>query len=180
MQTAEQILEHYIKKANSYPFKVKLFDSYYATRPINKVVFELWYREATFVYQLQCSFEKFKWLIENKTTRLYRNYRWKPAKFSWSWNHEQRHRVCRKFVKRPHHKKKELSEEQITKREWRERKGFAKDKSKAYWRRGAGKYYKRFSNQMHRAYVKQQIINKNWDNLCNNDYKYFLDPWLWD
>lgn len=180
MQTAKDILEHYIKKANSYPFKVKLFDSYYDTRPINKVVFELWYREATFVYQLQCSFEDFKWLIENRTTRLFRNYRWKPIKFSWSWNHEQKHRVCRKFIKQPHHKKKVLTEEQNAKREWREKKQFSKDKAKAYYRRGPGHFYKKLSNDMYRNYEKQKINNGDWDDLCNNDYKYFLDPWLWD
>lgn len=83
------------------------------------------------------------------------------------------------YVRKEHHKKKVLSEHEVAKQNWRNEKQLRKDKAKAYWRRGAGEFYKRYSNQKHRAWQKQELKNHNYD-LHNNEYKYFCDPWLWD
>lgn len=97
----------------------------------------------------------------------YLGYRWRYYPFS---SH---------YVRQSHHKPKELNETQIAKNDYRLKKGIAKDKSKAYYRRGAGKFYKRYSNQKHRAWQKEKISNEDYD-FSDTDYKYFCDPWLWD
>lgn len=71
----------------------------------------------------------------------------------WLYN---RHRKVSHFVKQPHHCKKEISEEVLHKREWRKKKGFSKDQSKTKtWKRLAGVYYKKLSNNMHRSWGKR-------------------------
>ncbi len=84
------------------------------------------------------------------------------------------------YQKKPHHKKKELSDHAIAKKDWREKKNLKKDKAKAYWKRGAGKYYKKFSNKLHRQWERRMINNGKTEEMSQIDYKYFLDPWLWD
>lgn len=83
------------------------------------------------------------------------------------------------YVRQPHHKKKELSEHELARREWRDKKGIAKDNAKAYYRRGAGKYFKRLSNKLHRAWSKDNIKHHR-TSMSDTDYKLFLDPWMWD
>lgn len=177
MQTAEDILNYYISKARRYE-RLNFISEMYCYR-VHKLVLENWYREATFVYQLACTFEDFVWLINNKSIVLYRNYRWKPKKFSWSWNHEQRHRVCRKYKRQLHHKKKELSEHEIAKRDWRLKNKLRKDKANKHYHRGAKSFYKKLSNQMHRAWQKEKISKGDYE-FSDTDYKYFCDPWMWD
>lgn len=87
-----------------------------------------------------------------------------------------------KFRKKPHHKKKERSEKFIIQKEWRAKNKLIKDKSKwRHYRRGAGKYYKRYSQKLHRGWVRDNISHQNWDVLANQrKIKFFCDPWLWD
>lgn len=82
------------------------------------------------------------------------------------------------YRKQSYHCKKEISEETLHKNEWRKKKGFAKDQSKTKtWKRNAGKYYKQLSNQMHRAWIKNEMTHGR--EVCNNDYKWFIDKWMW-
>lgn len=181
MQTAQDILNFYINKAHAYPYRTTFNDgmTYINYEPSNVTIAD-WYKEARRVWLIECTFEEFKWMVLEKRTSLYwKYYRYKAKKFSWSWNYENRHRICRKYIKQPHHKKKVLSEEEIAKREYHERKGSNKDRRKTYWKRGAGKFYKQYSNQKHRAWQKDKISNGDYC-FSDTDYKYFCDPWLWD
>ena len=137
---------------------------------------EAWYQEAR-LYDLACTFEDFAWLIENETTSLYHKY------YSYRSRWDRRQPLNENDRGQPHStvgwgEKKVLSEEEIRKREWKKK--FRKDKAKTHWRRVAGKYYKRLSNKMHRSFEREMIHHERYDKLYEVDYKFFLDPWLWD
>jgi len=102
------------------------------------------------------------------------NYKKDTWSSRWRWTNGE----TSKYKRNLEHKKKELSEEEIQKREWKKK--FRKDKAKTYYRRGAGKYYKRLSNKMHRSFERKMIHYERYDKLHEVDYKFFLDPWLWD
>lgn len=78
--------------------------------------------------------------------------------------------------------KKTLSTERQAKKDWREHRCLDKDKSKHGWRRrrGCPKWIKRYSNKLHRQWEREKINREEWDDMCDMDYKFFLDPWLWD
>ena len=177
MQTAEDILNYYISKTRRYE-RLHFISAMYCYR-VHKLVLQNWYREARIVYQLACTFEDFTWLLENKSTVLYRNYRWKPKKFSWSWNYQQRHRVCRKYKRQPHHKKKELSEHEIAKRDWRLKNKLRKDKADKHYGREPKQFVKRLANRKHRSWQNQKIRNNDFD-FSDRDYRYACDMWFWD
>lgn len=145
------------------------------SRTVPKHLMEVWYRRAR-LYRLACTFEDFTWLIENETTSLYYKY------YSYQARKKKRKPLNendREPYLRPNYgPKKELSEDQIRKREWKEK--FRKDKAKTYWRRGAGKYWKRFSNKMHRQYQRQMICHEEYEDMSESDYKLYIDHWLWD
>lgn len=96
----------------------------------------------------------------------------------YNWRH--RHNMNSGYVKREHHKKKVLSDEQINKKEWREYKGFAKDQADIQKRRGAGRYFKRKANKKNRAWSRDLMSHDLHEEMCNNDYKIFIDRWAWD
>ena len=180
MLTIQDILQIYINKANSFPYRYKIGDNYWTSSNPKDITLSDWYKEARRVWLIPFTFEDFKWMVlQNKTSLNWKYYRYRPKKFSWSWNYENRNCVCRKYKKQPHHKPKELNETQIAKNDYRLKKGTAKDKSKAYYRRGAGKFYKQLSNQMHRAWQADKLSKADY-NFNNNDYKFFCDKWMWD
>lgn len=77
--------------------------------------------------------------------------------------------------------KKEISAKEQIRRDWRKKKGRDRDSKKVCWRRGAGKWYKNYSNRLHRSWEKQNISNSNWDDLVNDrKIKFFQDSWMWD
>lgn len=100
---------------------------------------------------------------------------------SWLSSYRTKHQKSSHYVKRKHHRVKQVNAHEIAKRNWRKEKGIDKDKQKNGWRRrGAGRYFKRLSNKMHRSWEKEQIFREEYDSMHNIDYKYFLDPWMWD
>ncbi len=63
----------------------------------------------------------------------------------WFNYYSNRHRESQHYVRQSHHQKKELSEKEIAKQDWRKSKGIDRDKKKNGWhRRGAGKHFKSF------------------------------------
>jgi hypothetical protein len=134
--------------------------------------------ECTQVYEIEISKDSFINYLKTEPNRWDNPWRIKKVSrrvYRWAYKNPE----ARGYIRLPHHKKKVLSEEEIAKREYRERKGISKDKAKAYYRRGAGKFYKRYSNQKHRAWQKEKISNGDYC-FSDTDYKYFCDPWLWD
>jgi hypothetical protein len=137
--------------------------------------------ELTQVYELEITKEWFESYIKEAPNRYHSPYRklktyYKYGNWKASWDSRNR---TTKFIRQPHHQKKVLSEKEIANREYHERKGSNKDRRKTYWKRGAGKFYKRYSNQKHRAWQKEKISNGDYC-FSDTDYKYFCDPWLWD
>ena len=87
----------------------------------------------------------------------------------------------RKFQKKPHHKKKILTEKEAAKRDWRKEKQFKRDKARPTWGANCSKrFHKRYAWKRHRMYSKQNLKRENYEILHLKDYKHFVNPWDWD
>jgi len=129
-------------------------------------------------------------------------YRWRytsgnPSKYKRNIDHKKKTLSEKEQVKRDWREKKKVRKDKS--------KTF-----KSWSNRSAGKYYKKLSNQMHRTKEREAIkklkfdlytkgwweervhndgptnsweynyaIN-DWDSFYIEDYKYYLDPWMWD
>lgn len=65
-------------------------------------------------------------------------------------------------------------------KDWRKRKGFAKDQAKSEDRRGCPKAIKRMCNKEYRSWVKSKIKQGKYSEIGTKCRKDFFDPWLWD
>lgn len=111
-----------------------------------------------------------------------------------------------KYQKKEHHKRKELSEHERVKREWRKKKKDPRDQHS--WRYGSGKYKRYSCKQGHKAErrdIKMALKERDWtkpikgiwysdeeekewdfilpdnawDDFIEKDRKNFIDPWDW-
>lgn len=128
------------------------------------------YLDGTKVYQvIDCSFAKFKEAL------LYGNELYKEAPRYWG----RPDRSGGKYVRRPHHQVKTLSETEQSRRQWRDHKGFERD----YRRRsrsmygGRKKVCKQIANSSHRAWEKECLVQERFDELTNFKNKLIFDPW---
>jgi len=138
---------------------------------VNDQIFSNYYWIANKIHKFPIHFIDFKnHILLQQTTYYY-------CRGRYVWNKPS------KYQKKIHHKKKEeLSDHKQAKKDWREKTKIKKDKSRTHrsWsNRGAGKWYKKYSNRMHRNWTKQKLYNQDWD-LNEREYKFFLDPWMWD
>lgn len=86
----------------------------------------------------------------------------------------------KKYQKKPHHKKKVLTEKEVAKRDWRKEKQLKRDKAKPTWgANGCKKFCKRYGWKRHRRYSKKQLNAGNYSQLHRKDYKHFVNPWDW-
>jgi len=100
---------------------------------------------------------------------------WKTSWYDWH-GVEHRERVSgTRNVSRP----KEISDAELQRREWRERKGFARDRAKERhrWRKT---WAKKISNHCHRVWERQQLHRADWDNMIGDYTRITHDPWMWD
>lgn len=134
--------------------------------------------ECTQVYEYDMTKEWFTSYLKEEPNRYQNPYRKQRRYKQYSWRYKNPYGTS--YVRQPHHEKKVISEHEQARRDWRLKKNVAKDNAKAYYRRGAGKYYKRLSNQMHRTWSKQNIQKHQTANMGDTDYKLFIDPWMWD
>lgn len=104
---------------------------------------------------------------------------WRKGRtYRWSW-YRNRHNKGQKYVRRPHHQKKELTEHEAAKREWRSKK---KDRDfkggKPYWKQ-VSPYFKVVNKKKHRAYEREMIAHERYDDLHAKSWKR-EDIWGWD
>jgi len=77
--------------------------------------------------------------------------------------------------------KKNLSEKEQAKRDWRKHKQISRDKKQASYTRSAPKWIKRYSQKLHRSWQNQNIAHENWEELMDDKkIKFCCDPWLWN
>ena len=81
-----------------------------------------------------------------------------------------------KYVRNKDHKKKHIEENP-----WREKKlkYFRKDRCRN-WKNGARTSSVKSSNRQHRRWAKEKIHHEKYDEIYDNAYRYFSDPWDWD
>ena len=86
-----------------------------------------------------------------------------------------------KYAKKNCHKKKELTDEEKIKKDWREFSRVRKDKAKRnYWRGDGGKnYYLRKGHRKMRTWVRERLMVEDYS-LERGWKKSFSDPWMWD
>lgn len=89
-------------------------------------------------------------------------------------------RQSSRYVKRPHHKVKELSEEEIAKNNWRKKKGFNKKRiEKSPY--GSSKHLaKKASNKSYRRWVNQRIKDEDFDAFYQTKDIHFFNDRDWD
>lgn len=137
--------------------------------------------ECTQVYEMDMTKEWFTSYLKEEPNRYQSPYKRVNKKYSrwarWGYRHDG---PPKHYVRQPHHEKKVISEHEQARRDYRIKKGVAKDNAKAYYRRGAGKYWKQLCNQMHRTWSKQNIKKHHTAEMSDTDYKLFIDPWMWD
>lgn len=178
MQTQQEILIHFLHKQRKAGYGgINHFAD--LIRKVPKHQMEAWYKEARDLWKLELTYEDFRWLMERETTSLYFKY------YSYCARRKRR-APLNENDRGPREKpgygpKKVLSEEEKRKREWKKR--FIKDKKKrnrANQTCRAKKFFLKYSSKMHRQWEKQMINHGKYDEMCDNDYKLFVDPWLWD
>ena len=89
------------------------------------------------------------------------------------------HKVPTSYVRNTEHKKKELTEQEINRREWRAVKKVRKDKAKCRYRRGPGRYYKQRNSRLKRRKMSQALSHERWEeaaDLCVDNLE--INPWL--
>jgi len=106
----------------------------------------------------------------------YTKSHWKRREY-WYTAHGVDHR--QRMGYRGGAEKKQLSEKEISRREWRERKGFRRDKAKGRgWYGGNRKNWaKASSNRGERRYVRQRLQQGKEVTLT---HRWWADPWMWD
>lgn len=119
---------------------------------------------------------------------LHKNHPWSPwyriRSKKWDnfirslWVGHSRHS---RYRKKPHHRKKILSEGEEHKRAWRLKKKGKKHKPGRSRRKSCPKSYKKIGNGKHRQWERENINKGNWDVLSNQrKWKEALNPWDWD
>ena len=105
---------------------------------------------------------------------------WKEQKnYYWYCKYTRRLKartVETKYQRKSHHKKKELTESEVHKREWRKR--FERDKRRPYWNDSWKKNMKEESRRLNRRHSKQ-LINSGLEDMII-PYKRHSDPWDWN
>lgn len=82
-----------------------------------------------------------------------------------------------KFRKKDHIKKKELSDKQLAKKEWRAKKRFGKKKS---YSKNYKKFIKKHCNKLHRQMEREAIFRENYEILGDCKRHDIFDPWMID
>ena len=104
----------------------------------------------------------------------------KPLNNKW-FRRRYSHEKSTKYVRRPHHEKKVLSEHEEHKKAWRAKKRGKKHKPNYSRRRSCPKHWKKIGNGRHRQWERDMIDSDNWDALSNQrKYKEVVSPWDWD
>jgi len=165
---------YYLNGSYTAPHYVRYYSSvryHYTGNKINWNLIDSFYREGRSDKVLNCDYGQFADIMINGYQ--YKWTAWSRLEVPFRHKHDQ--------VKWKEKGKKEVSEKEQARRDWREKKGINRDNKKASWRRRAGKWCKNQSQRYHRAWEKENISKGNWDDLANDkSLKYFQDSWMWD
>lgn len=131
-------------------------------------------------YDLDASKDWYIKYLCRKYTQYINPYRKKNSIARWSTGYWQRRIEAREKVtryrRRPEHTKKELTEKEIAKRDWRKK---IKDPRDQKYCRRLHSYFKVINKRTHRAHEKHCIATGQFDRLGSNSYD-AVDPWGWD
>lgn len=133
------------------------------------------YKEGQIYGLILMDFNQFKSIINRR-----RSNRWSHRQEYWFTDHGVDFRERMSYGRRPHHQKKVLSEVERSRREWREKKGFNRDRIRRYWYGSRKKWAKKFSNRSHRAMERELLQRADWDLFLDGIPKNLFDPWDWD
>lgn len=98
----------------------------------------------------------------------------------WLLNRQMPHEQVTKFQKKPHHKKKTISEKEKAKRDWREHNKLRRDRARGRPHFDWGELNREFNNRSYRRWSKQRIKNNDYDLERGwKKEKYFKTDWVW-
>jgi hypothetical protein len=103
----------------------------------------------------------------------------------WYQHHGVGYRQKQKYQKKSHHFKKELTESDQSRKDWRDSKGFLRSRNKMKnWRVGlkSREMAEKVSSRSFRRMEKEQIRQENWDELADSNAlsRLIRNPWDWD
>lgn len=122
-------------------------------------------------------FKQFQKKMTQNRYGWYSDYDWKK---NFTRNHYKYNRNNGKKFQKAFHKKKELSEHEIAKREWRK---FKKDRRSQKFHknyRGVKQQFKHDCARFHRNFEKQCIQREDYDKLHHRTWKQCIDWWSYD
>ena len=94
--------------------------------------------------------------------------------------------MAKKYRRQTHHRKKQYSEKELSRKAWREEKKLLRDKSKrlgivGFYSDGVPPWVKRYCNKKHRQWERQRLVHEKYDELGGPRHKRrdIFDPWTW-
>ena len=89
-----------------------------------------------------------------------------------------------KYVKKAHHKKKVWTDEEITRKTWREYKKVRNDKGSHHYRGkpcqfNPGRWVKKQTSSYRRSYVKELLSKEDFDLICDWNPNFFYSRYIW-
>jgi len=167
MYTNKSVVEYY---KNKRLYWSDLDKAWYSKFRWSKSLIESFYREARKVYLLEMTFDDFsKALVEDGEAE---RYRWNRRRRK-SWVSDYYHREKRGYKKKAEHKKQELSEDTIKKREWREKVKDTRNQCKDWYKT---KWHRKHGYRCERRYVNNELKKKDWEAYSKTFYTGIEDP----
>jgi len=122
------------------------------------------------------SLENFKNYLEFKTRGgRHRSSPYKKYKSFGFWR--RRPEGQDSYKKQPHHKKKELSEDTVRRREWRNKIKDRRNQGRRFYNETGWTVLQRDCNRKGRRRVKQKMFQEDWDNWSHPLRREELNPW---
>ena len=159
MNTYKEIIEYFVRRKRKMGWSISS-DYWWSSNnyKVPECTMSAWYKEARDLHSLGGHYNTFRDCVENEIYYDREAYRRSRA---GRWYYRQ---TGGAYVKQPHHKKKELSEDQIRKREWRKKVKDPRDQDhkKNYY--GRKKPYIRSGNRAERRATKMKLKSGDWKN----------------
>lgn len=200
METYADIIRYFVKRKNKMGWHKpnNWFDYRYE---VPECTMSAWYQEARTIWDLGGHYNVFRDCVENEIT--YDREGWlRERRAKWGSSLY----VGGAFKRKKHHKKKELSEDEIRKKEWKKKVKNPRDQHIRRIGKGETKYYRKRGHRAERSDIKQVLKTKNWeqyfesstnfetkdetsweynypendwDNFLEKDRKDFINSWDW-
>lgn len=174
MYDVNEVIEHYRSKNQCHS---DFWNEMVIKRTWSESLLEKFYQEARAVYNIPIDFDGFADRLKQERHQYdykywKRNYRKRTSRYYY--------RQKRGYIKQDFHEKKQLSEKEITRREWRKKVKAPRDQGTRFY---SGRYKRlatKAGNRCERRFIKAQIKDLDHDEYFNQPKRHWANPWDWD